>query len=138
MMVTMARAGCDHLALARGADVHLAADRRKDLRVTQLDLGLFGESAGVFDFAARRVHGASGNDGQQLVGAGLAQRGFGGGNVFAGRFDGGFGRLQAGGRFVLGLLAHDALLRQRDGAAGVGLLMVVAWPGPGRAKPARL
>jgi hypothetical protein len=59
------------------------------------------------------------------MGAGLAQRGFGGGDVLAGRIDGGLGGLQAGGRVVPGLLAHDALLGQRDGAAGVGLLVVV-------------
>ena len=35
------------------------------------------------------------------------------------------GGLQAGGGVVLGLLAHDALLGQRDRAACVGLLVVV-------------
>jgi hypothetical protein len=33
--------------------------------------------------------------------------------------------LQAGCRIVLRLLAHDALLRQRNNAAGVGLLVIV-------------
>ena len=97
----------------------------KTCAVAHLDLGLLGQSAGVLHLVAGRVDGARGDVGEQFMGAGLAQRGFGGGDVLAGRIDGGLGGLQAGGRVVLGLLAHDALLGQRDGAAGVGLLVLV-------------
>ena len=103
-MVTMARAGGDHFALAGGADIDLAADRREDLRVAQLDLGLLGEGAGVLHLVAGLVHGAGGDRGEQLVGAGLAQRGLGGGDVLPGRVHSRFGGLQAGGGVVAGLL----------------------------------
>ena len=40
-------------------------------------------------------------------------------------FNGGLGCLEAGDRVVFGLGAHNSLLGQRDGAAGVGLLAFV-------------
>ena len=123
-MVTMAAPAADHLALARGADVHPAADRGEDLRIPAA-LWPARRARGRSRRVAGRVHGAGGDGGEQFMGAGLAQRGFGGGDIFARRIDGGLAGLQAGDRVVLGLLAHNSLLGQRDGAAGVGLLMVV-------------
>ena len=61
----------------------LAADWGRYLGVAQLDLGLVGQRAGVFGFAAGRVHGAGGDVCQQLVGTGLAQRRPGGSDVLA-------------------------------------------------------
>ena len=43
------RSGGDHFALSRGANVDLAADRRKDLRVTQLHLRLLSQCTEAFD-----------------------------------------------------------------------------------------
>ena len=58
------------------------------------------------------------------MGVGLAERGFSGGNVVAGRIDRCLVGLKAGDGVVLRLLAHDALLGKRYGAVGVGFLVV--------------
>ena len=55
----------------------------------------------------------------------LAQIGLRRGKILARRIHGGFRRLQRRHHFVARLLAHDSLLRQSHGAAGIRLLMFV-------------
>jgi hypothetical protein len=128
MMVTMA-APAAPLRPARGPHIHLAADRRQNLGVAFLDFGLVGQRAGIGHIGAGGVHGAGRDRGQQFMCARLAQIGLRGGQVLAprSRRPGG---LQRGHLLVASLRAHNALLGQRHGAAGVGLLMLelaLAW-----------
>ena len=58
------------------------------------------------------------------MGAGLAQVGLRRGKVVARGVHRGLCSLQAGHGFVPRLRAHDSLLLQRHGAAGIGLLML--------------
>ena len=115
----------DDLSLARGAHVHFAVNRCEDPGVAELDLRLLCESAGVGSLIACFIHGAGSDVGEQFVGASLTKRSFGCGHGVTRGVDGRLVGLQAGDGVVLCLLAHDLLLSQRHGAAGISLLVVV-------------
>ena len=83
---------------ARGEDLWKQKRGPKNVSLERCELG---KGAGVGDCIAGFVHGAGGDVGEQLVGAGLAERGFGGGDVFACRIDGGLVSLKAGDGVVL-------------------------------------
>ena len=114
-----------HFALARRQHIHPAGDRRKHLRIAQLDTlpdrpaPSHSAQCPRVDATVRAETCASSSCACACCSAACAAATFA-----LRRLHRRLRRLQAGHGFVAGLLARDALLGQRHGARGVGFLML--------------